>query len=152
MCGNIYETGPVLAYLDVLYSRSAIDSQQRITTLQGQFRGSLPVTAQNTEYLTFIANVDYRFHPKWNGYIKGAFETAGIYEKNGLYEEGRMMTAWNAQACIEWFPFTEDKGFKVFGHYVYKGFELTENARALDGSKPHIQRISLGIQYIIPVL
>jgi hypothetical protein len=63
-----------------------------------------------------------------------------------------MMTAWNAQACIEWFPFTEDKGFKVFGHYVYKGFELTDNARALGAVKPHTQRISLGIQYIIPVL
>ena len=147
MCGNIYEKGPVLAYLDVLYQRSGLDNQHRISSLS-----ATPFPAQNVQYLTIIGNVDYRFSPKWNGYIKGAFETAGIYEKNGLYEEGRMMTAWNAQACIEWFPFTEDKGFKVFGHYVYKGFELTENARALDGSKPHIQRISLGIQYIIPVL
>ena len=46
MCGNVYEKGPVLAYLDVLYSRSAIDSQQRITSLQGQWRGALPVTAR----------------------------------------------------------------------------------------------------------
>ena len=125
MCGNIYEKGPVLAYLDVLYQRSGLDNQYRITSLS-----SLPSLAQNVQYLTVIGNVDYRFSPKWNGYIKGAFETAGVYEKNGLYAEGRMMTAWNAQACIEWFPFTEDKGFKVFGHYVYKGFELTENARA----------------------
>ena len=57
MCGNVYEKGPVLAYLDVLYSRSAIDSQQRVTTLQGQSRGILPSTAQHTEYLTLIANV-----------------------------------------------------------------------------------------------
>ena len=78
MCGNIYEKGPVLAYLDVLYARSAIDGQQRITNLLGG--GMLPVTAQNTQYLTFIANVDYRFHPKWNGYVKGAYETAGVYE------------------------------------------------------------------------
>ena len=150
MCGNIYEKGPVLAYLDVLYSRSAIDAQQRITTLQTGV--TAPVTAQNTEYLTFIANVDYRFHPKWNGYIKGAYETAGIYEENGPFVKGRVMNAWNAQACLEWFPFEEDKGFKVFAHYVYKGFELTENAKALGAVKPHTQRISLGIQYIIPVL
>ena len=147
MCGNIYEKGPVLAYLDVLYQRSGLDTQHRITTLSG-----VPVTAQNTQYLTFIANVDYRFHPKWNAYIKGAYETAGIYEADGFYKEGRYMTAWNAQGCLEWFPFEQDKGFKVFAHYVYKGFNLTENANALGAYKPHTQRISLGIQYIIPVL
>lgn len=152
MCGNIYEKGPVLAYLDVLYSRSAIDSQQRITTLQGQSRGILPVTAQNTQYLTFIANVDYQFHPKWNAYLKGVYETAGVYEANGPFAAGRYLTTWNAQACVEWFPFTEDKGFKVFAHYLYKGHKLAENAKALGAVMPHTQRISLGIQYIIPVL
>lgn len=152
MCGNIYEKGPVLAYLDVLYSRSGIDSQQRITTLQGQGRGMLPATAQNTEYLTFIANVDYQFSPKWNAYLKGVYETAGVYEANGIFEKGRYITSWNAQACLEWFPFTEDKGFKVFGHFLYKGYRLEDNAAALGAYIPHTQRISLGIQYIIPVL
>lgn len=147
MCGNIYEKGPVLAYLDVLYQRSGLDNQHRISSL-----APIPTPAQNIQYLTVIGNVDYRFSPKWNGYIKGAYETAGVYEENGLYAKGRMMNAWNAQACMEWFPFEEDKGFKVFAHYVYKGFELTENAKALGATKPHTQRISLGIQYIIPVL
>ncbi len=152
MCGNVYEKGPVLAYLDVLYSRSAIDSQQRITSLQGQWRGALPVTAQNTEYLTFIANVDYRFHPEWNAYVKGVYETADVYEANGTFAKGRYITTWNAQACVEWFPFTEDEGFKVFAHYLYKGAELSENAKALGAAMPHTQRLSIGIQYIIPVL
>lgn len=152
MCGNVYEKGPVLAYLDVLYSRSAIDSQQRITSLQGQWRGALPVTAQNTEYLTFIANVDYRFHPEWNAYVKGVYETADVYEANGFFAKGRYITTWNAQACVEWFPFTEDEGFKVFAHYLYKGAELSENAKALGAAMPHTQRVSIGIQYIIPVL
>lgn len=147
MCGNVYEKGPILAYLDVLYQRSGLDNQHRISSL-----APVPSVAQNIQYLTVIGNVDYRFHPKWNGYLKGAYETAGIYEDNGPFVKGRMMNAWNAQACLEWFPFEEDKGFKVFAHYVYKGFELTENAKALGATKPHTQRISLGIQYIIPVL
>ena len=150
MCGNIYEKGPILAYLDVIYARSAIDNQQRITTLQRNV--AAPVTAQNTEYFTVIANVDYRFHPKWNGYLKGAYETAGVYESNGVFAAGKYTTAWNAQACLEWFPFTSDSGFKVFLHYLYKGYELTEKANALGAVLPHTQRISLGIQYIIPVL
>ncbi len=151
-CGNIYEKYPFVAYLDVMYSREGIDSQQRITTLQGQGRGMLPVTAQNTQYLSFIANLDYQFHPKWNAYIKGAYETAGIYEANGIFAKGRYMTSWNAQACLEWFPFSEDKGFKVFAHYLYKGHQLTENAEVMMASMPHTQRISLGLVYVIPVL
>lgn len=151
-CGNIYEKYPFVAYLDVMYSREGIDSQQRITTLQGQGRGMLPVTAQNTQYLSFIANLDYQFHPKWNAYIKGAYETAGIYEANSIFAKGRYLTTWNAQACLEWFPFTEDKGFKVFAHYLYKGHHLTENAEVMMASMPHTQRISLGLVYVIPVL
>ena len=151
-CGNIYEKYPFVAYLDVMYSREGIDSQQRITTLQGQGRGMLPVTAQNTQYLSFIANLDYQFHPKWNAYIKGAYETAGIYEANSIFAKGRYMTSWNAQACLEWFPFSEDKGFKVFAHYLYKGHQLTENAEVMMASMPHTQRISLGLVYVIPVL
>ena len=151
-CGNVYEKGPVIAYLDVMYSREGIDSQQRITTLQGQGRGWLPQTAQNTQYLSFIANFDYQFHPKWNAYVKGAYETAGVYEENGIFGAGRYMTSWNAQGCLEWFPFAEDKGFKVFAHYLYKGHDLTENAEALMAVVPHTQRISLGIVYVIPVL
>ena len=151
-CGNTYEKGPVLAYLDVMYSREGIDSQQRITTLQGQGRGTLPVTAQNAQYLTFIANVDYQFHPKWNAYLKGAYETGSIYKAEGGFNKGRYITSWNAQACLEWFPFTEDKGFKVFAHYLYKGHELTEKATSLMAYKPDTQRVSLGIVYVIPVL
>ena len=151
-CGNIYEKYPFVAYLDVMYSREGIDSQQRITTLQGQGRGMLPVTAQNTQYLSFIANLDYQFHPKWNAYIKGAYETASIYEANGIFAKGRYMTSWNAQACLEWFPFAEEKGFKVFAHYVYKGHQLAKNAEMLMTSMPHTQRISLGLVYVIPVL
>ena len=152
MCGNIFEKEPVLAYIDVLYARCGLDSQGRVTALQGS-QAIGPVTiAQNVQYLSFIANVDYQFHPKWNVYLKGAYETAGIYEANGVFEKGRYITSWNAQACMEWFPFTEDKGFKVFAHYLYKGHSLTQKADALMAVMPHTQRVSIGLQYIIPVL
>ena len=151
-CGNIYEKGPVLAYLDVLYSRSEVDIQQRVTGLQNAGMYNTPVTAQNTQYLTFIADIDYQFSPKWNVYVKGAYETAGVYQTNGHFDKGRYMTSWNAQACLEWFPFSEEKGFKVFAHYLYKGHQLAENASALKADMPHTQRASIGIQYIIPVL
>ena len=149
-CGNIYEKYPFVAYLDFMYSREGIDNQQRITALRNS--GMAATTAQNAQYFSIIANLDYQFHPKWNAYIKGAYETSGIYETNGIFEKGRYITTWNAQACLEWFPFTEDKGFKVFAHYLYKANELTENAEMFMASMPHTQRISLGLVYVIPVL
>lgn len=148
--GNVYEKGPILAYLDVMYSREAIDSQQRITGLQGS--GLVPQTAQNAQYLSIIANCDYQFHPKWNAYLKGTYETADVYQANGIFAQGRFLTSWNAQACLEWFPFSEDRGFRVFAHYLYRGHELGQNAAVLNASKPHTQRIELGMVYVIPVL
>lgn len=151
-CGNVYEKGPTVAYLDVMYSREGLDSQGRITALQTAGAGYVPVTARNVEYLTLIANFDYSFHPKWNAYVKGVYETASIYRVNGFFAKGRYMTTWNAQACLEWFPFTEDKGLKIFAHYLYKGHELSAHAKTLGAAMPHTQRVSLGVVYVIPVL
>ena len=149
-CGNIYEKGPVFAYLDVMYSREEIDTQQRVTSLQSG--GLVPVTVQNAEYLSFIAKFEYKFNSKWSAYVKGAYETSGIYKENGIFGAGRYMTNWNAQASVEWVPFEKDKGFKLFAHYLYKGYSLEGPAAFLNAYVPDIQRVSLGAIYAIPVL
>lgn len=150
-CGNIYEKGPIFAYLDVMYSREEVDTQQRLTDLQGS--GMTPVTARNVDYLSFIARFDYQFHPKWNAYVKGAYETTSVYDGNGVFAAGRYMNGWNAQTCVEWFPLGKSKGLRMFAHYLYKGYELTPLAKnALNAAKPDIQRVSLGVIYVIPVL
>ncbi len=142
--GNIYEKGPILAYLDVMYARSQVDKHQRITSLMGA------PTAQNVEYLTLIADFEYQFTPKWNAYVKGAYETAKVYKDNSIYRKGNYLTTWNAQACVEWFPFTKDKGLKVYLHYVYKG--NIANSSLLKITVPDTQRVSLGLTYSIPVI
>lgn len=149
-CGNIYEKGPIFAYLDVMYSREEIDTQQRITSLQSG--GLVPVTVQNAEYLSFIAKFEYKFNSKWSAYVKGAYETSGIFEENGIFGAGRYMTGWNAQASVEWVPFEKDKGFKLFAHYLYKGYSLEGPTAFLNAYVPDIQRVSLGAIYAIPVL
>ena len=142
--GNIYEKGPVLAYFDIMYSRSQVDKAQRISS-----RTSLAPTAQNVEYLTLIADFEYQFTPNWNAYVKGAYETSNIYKDNGIYKKGHYLTSWNAQACVEWFPFTKEKGLKVYLHYVYKGNEVENSLMTV---LPDTQRVSLGLTYSIPVL
>ena len=147
--GNIYEKGPIVAYFDVMYSRQGLDSHGIISEMQGP-AVELPTTAMNTEYLSFIADVDYRFHPHWNAYIKGAYETAGVYEGYGIFEKGLYRTTWNLQGCIEFFPMANSE-LKIFGHLLHKGHKLTDRARALGAVAPDTQRISVGLVYTIPV-
>ena len=146
---NIYEKGPTLLYLDVMYSRQGLDNHCIISDMQGAVVEN-PVTAQNTEYLTIIGNFDYRFHPHWNAYIKGAYETAGVYKTNGHFEKGHYRTTWNIQGCVEYFPM-ENSELMIFAHLLHKGHKLTDRARALGGIAPDKQRISIGLVYTIPV-
>jgi hypothetical protein len=147
-CGNIYEKGPIFAYLDVMYSREEMDIQQRITSLQG----NPSLRAENVQYLSFIAKFEYFFNSKWNAYVKGAYETSNIYADNGIFLAGRYMTNWNGQFSIEWKPFEKDKGFKLFAHYLYKGYKLEGPAENMMAVRPDIQRVSIGAIYAIPVL
>ena len=146
---NIYEKGPVTAYLDVMYSRQGLDNHCIISDMQGAVVEN-PVTAQNTEYLAVIADFEYRFHPNWNAYIKGAYETAGVYKTNGLFEKGLYRTTWNLQGCVEFFPM-DNSELMLFAHVLHKGHKLTDRARALGALAPDNQRISVGLVYTIPV-
>lgn len=147
--GNIYEKGPVLAYVDVLYAREGLDSHGIITALQG---GNImnPVTAQNTEYFTLIGNLDYRIHPNWNVYVKGVYETARVYKSNGIFEKGNYRSSWNAQACVEYFPMKNSE-LLIFAHVLYKGYSLNERAKTIGGICADKQRFSIGLVYSIPV-
>lgn len=148
--GNVYKKGPVWTYLDVMYSREDIDCQGRVSSLQmGQAN---PVTVQNVEYLTLIANFDYRFHPKWNAFIKGTYETSRVFKDNGHFSKGLYNTSWNTQICLEWFPFDKHEDFKTYIHYLHEGQILTEYAKSLGAAIPDRQRIELGIVYTIPVI
>jgi hypothetical protein len=147
--GNVYEKGPVIAYLDLMYTRQGLDSQGVVTGLQGALVDGAS-TAQHTEYFSAIANFDYRIHPQWNVYVKGAYETAGIYKANGVFEKGLYRTTWNTQACIEFFP-KRNSELKIFGHLLYKGHQLTDRSKALGAVSPHVQRVSLGFVYTLPV-
>jgi len=146
---NVYEKGPIIAYLDVMYSRQGLDAHCIVSDMQGAVVEH-PVTAQHTEYLSFIADFDYRFHPNWNAYIKGAYETAGVYKTNGLFEKGLYRTTWNLQGCVEYFPMANSE-LKIFLHLLHKGHQLTNRAKALGGVAPDTQRVSVGLVYTIPV-
>ena len=97
-CGNTIEKGPLLTYLDIMYTRQDWTS----TALSASARDSQ--TACNTEYLSVIADIDYRIHPRWNLYVKGAYETGKVYKANGPFAKGMYRRSWNARSSLEFFP------------------------------------------------
>lgn len=147
--GNIVKTGPVTAYVDVMYSREGIDSKGLLSNL-ADVETYACTTAQHTAYFTTIANLDYRIHPNWNVYVKGAYETFGIYESNGYFDKGMYCRTWNAQACVEYFPMRNSE-LLIFFHLLYKGSAVTAKGKKVGATLPDRQRISLGLVYSIPV-
>lgn len=147
--GNVWEKGPVVAYVDFMYSREGIDTKGLVSELSA----SLPdggVTAQHVSYFTTILNFDYRLHPSWNVYVKGAYETGSVYKENGPYEKGLYRRTWNVQLCGEYFPMKNSE-LRIFLHLLYKNYGLTARARSLGAEGYSAQRVSLGLVYTIPV-
>ena len=148
--GNVWKRGPLLAYVDFMYSREGLDSKGLISDLSVTTDETKGVTAQNTEYFTTIANLDYRVHPHWNVYLKGAYETGSVYKQNGMYEKGMYRKTWNVQTCAEFYPMKNSE-LQIYLHLLYKKHALTERARMLGAVSNSTQRISLGLVYTIPV-
>lgn len=147
--GNIWERGPIFAYFDVMYSREGLDSKGSISEVSA----TLPtggVTAQYVEYLTLIGNFDYRVHPQWNLYVKGAYEKGSVYKSNGPYAKGNYRRVWNVQACAEFFPMKNSE-LLIFLHLLHKHHGFTKQAKAMGSTDYDTQRISLGLVYTIPV-
>lgn len=144
-CGNIIEKGPVITYLDLMYTRQELDQHGIISHLVETERG-----ACNTEYFSAIADFDYRFHDHWNAYVKGTYEIGRVYKANGAYDKGMYRRSWNAQACVEYFPMKNSE-LLIFLLYSYRGVKLEQNALRLGAAEPNQSRISLGFVYSIPV-
>lgn len=156
--GNVWKTDRVLAYIDLMYTRAGLDSHGLISNMpspaavealypDSDIKG---VTAQDVEYFATIANVDWRFHPHWLVYFKGAYETSSVKKANAYYQQGLYRRNWNAQACVEYYPLT-DSTLKIFLHCIYRGYTLTRQALSLGASAPDTQRVSIGLVYKIPV-
>ena len=147
--GNAWEKNPILAYLDFMYSREGIDTKGFISSMSAN-RTEGGVTAQNVEYFTTIANIDYRLTQHWNVYVKGTYETGNVYRANGIFEKGRYNNTWSIQACAEYFPI-KTRDLRFFLHGLYKKNELTDLSRQLGALSKETIRLSFGLEYILPV-
>lgn len=149
--GHNLEAGPVSTYLDVMYTRGALDQLGLLTELAGPSdveEGTL--CAPNTEYLSLVAQLNYRFHPKWNLFVKGMYETASVYKDSEIFESGKYRTAWGYQGGIEFYPMA-DENLHLFLTGTGRAYSLTERAKALDAVLDNTGRLSVGFIYKLPL-
>ncbi len=153
--GQSIEAGPVYAYFDVMYSRGKLDPLGLLTELTqpevaGEEEPEPPVRMQNIDYLSLVGEIQYRFHPKWQLFAKGMYESASIYKAYDAYEKGKYRTAWGYQGGLEFYPMADDN-LHIFLTAIGKKYNLSERAKALDASLDDTARLSIGFIYRLPL-
>lgn len=151
--GQNLEAGPVYAYLDVMYSRGQLDPLgllSYLTVPEEEVEDAIPVRLQNCDYFSLVAEVKYRFHPKWQLFAKGMYETASIYKAYDDYEKGKYRTAWGYQGGLEFYPMADDN-LHLFVNAIGQAFSLTERAKAFDMSLDNTLCLAVGFVYKLPL-
>lgn len=149
--GHNATVGPFDGYFDIMYTRGALDPLGLITELVSPAdEEETSVRVLNTEYLSLVAKLNYRFHPKWNLFAKGMYETASVYKANGPFESGKYRTAYGYQGGIEFYPMA-DENLHIFLTGTGRTYNLTAKAEKLNAISCNTERISVGFIYRLPL-
>lgn len=149
--GQNVMVGEVDFYFDVMYMRGALDQLGLLSEMgEPEDETETAHPAMNTEYLSLVAEANYRFHPKWNLFAKGAYETASIYKTTNFYEKGKYRTSWCYQGGMEFFPMA-DENLHIFLVGTGRAYNLTNRAYALGASIDNTARLSVGFIYKLPI-
>lgn len=151
--GQNLDVAPWYAYLDVMYTRGALDPLGLLTEWAGfltETEEAPLVSVPNCAYLSVVAELQYRFHPKWKAFLKGMYETASLYKAAGPYEKGKQRTAWGYQGGIEFYPMADDN-LHLFLMGSGRAYSLTEKAKASGVWMENTGRLSVGFVYKLPL-
>lgn len=158
--GQNLDVAPWYAYLDVMYMRGALDPLGLLTEWAGwkgkptgetgESKAEIPVRVQNCAYFSLVAELQYRFHPKWQLFAKGTYETASLYKADGPYEKGKQRTAWGYQGGIGFYPMA-DENLHLFLMGSGRAYSLTEQAKASGVWMENTGRLAVGFVYKLPL-
>lgn len=153
--GHNVSAGNFNGYFDVMYTRGALDPLGILSELIPSVdpeQESLSCI-QNVQYLSLVAEASYRFHPKWNVFAKGMYETGSIYkasEGDIALSTGKYRTALGYQAGIEFYPMA-DENLHIFLTGTGRTYSLTQRAQELGAEVENMGRISVGFIYKLPL-
>ena len=136
-------------YVDLMSSFEQVDRKGIMTNIfggQANFGGH---NMYNAMYNSLVAKFNYRIKPKWNVFVKGMLESAGIYKESDNVAEGNYRTSLGYVAGVEYYPM--DTNLHFFLTYVGQNNFFTERAKAIGKSDYCTQRVSLGFIYQLPL-
>lgn len=136
-------------YVDLMSSFEQVDRKGIMTNIfggQAYFGGH---NMYNAMYNSLVAKFNYRIKPKWNVFVKGMLESAGIYKESDNVAEGNYRTSLGYVAGVEYYPM--DTNLHFFLTYVGQNNFFTERAKAIGKSDYCTQRVSLGFIYQLPL-
>lgn len=143
-------------YVDVSYSEDQLDRSGIVSEIiqNDGFNSRI----LDTRYVSVVSRLNYKFHPKWNLFIKGGYETAAV-SKSGHYSDsqgsevnvvkGQYRKTINYNGGIEYFPW--DSNFRFFATYMGRNIQYTEKAKAYGVVNTNPQRAEIGFVYLLPI-
>lgn len=157
--GNDFKiSDKVGAYFDWMYSLEGVDRKGIITDIvapDGNIR-----KAKNTDIMSFVLHLNYRFHPAWNIFAKGMYENEGVYKSSSeqleadaapvSIEKGRYRTALGYIAGVEYYPF-KDRNLHFFATYVGRNYLYTNKAKAYGAENYSTNALQVGFIWQMPV-
>lgn len=142
-------------YVDLMSSFEQVDRKGIMTKLFGgreNFGDQANPDGRNmynAMYNSLVAKFNYRIKPKWNVFVKGMLESAGIYEDSDDVAVGNYRTSLGYVAGVEYYPM--DTNLHFFLTYVGQNNFFTDRAKAIGKSDYCTQRVSLGFIYQLPL-
>lgn len=144
--GNELNLGKFNMYLDFMYSQEGIDRNGTISNIVGRPENH---NTFNTGYLAVVSQLNYRFLPKWNVFVKGIYDTASVTKASDGVEKGNYRTSWGYLTGLEYYPMETNLHF--FLTYVGRSYDFAARAKALGQENYSTNRISVGFIWQMPI-
>ncbi|MGI6047385.1 MAG: porin [Petrimonas sp.] len=143
--GQKWESGPFSIYIDAFYQRSEVDFLGGIRSITTNPKN----VVEYVDYFSLLGELNYRFQPKWNIFLKCFYNNYSTYQSTSYLDEGNCLTSWNYQAGIEYYPM-EDDNLHVFLTSTYKDYQKASVSQIITPNNSF--RLSAGFIYRLPVL
>lgn len=146
--GNLFTFSPKWnMYVDLMGSIENIDRKGMMTEIIGLQDNH---NVNNAMYGAVAAKLNYRFHPKWNAFVKGTYDWIGMLEGGNGYSKGVYRTALNYLAGVEFYPM-HDSDLHFFCVFTGQTNLYADKALMFNKSNYSTQNASIGFIYKLPV-
>lgn len=151
--GNDFNFGKFGGYFDFMYSSEDLDQKRMMSSIINKDNTGEYLNLPSL-YMASILELNYKFTPNWNVFVKGTYETVSLrnsYQSESIsYEKGKYRDTFNYSCGVEFFPSSESN-LHFFITYFGKYYSYTDKAKALNWSNTDQHKVALGFVYQLPM-